>query len=440
MRRTEFEWLPFVKRATYLKACIEINTTDEKAEMLMKLIRQNKMLKVLSFIYVRYDTPVKLDELVAAINELEYLEGITCDFGFQYNAEDIGEEWKQAARFVDLLHPSKRSKLKLNMYINKVFNMMDVQILAPYIVELETYGKRICVAHLVDKFFGIRGNDGQPLVFPQLKKFTAMSCCFNIEGYGVKSVSASQFPQLKKIDFKNDSCGLLGHIDPNRNVHETYNWKPEYSGYAHVIMPSHRWQYLTELHISGTVSSSILMNIIDLNPQLQQLFVGTIWAKVPKVSDASKYSHDVFQLDAILDRLPHLVCFWIKWLNSRVVADPAAIPTKRRHNISITIGSQMSIAPSAVAYILQIPQLTSLTLEECVFVDVDETIQLLRGSDSTCGVKSFSWSPIVWNQDLALAVTEKMPLLKWFASRMCPKEHYAVFEAKYDFHGKAAFI
>ncbi|KAI8871802.1 hypothetical protein GQ42DRAFT_161788 [Ramicandelaber brevisporus] len=430
VKRFKINWLPFVKRATHLRADIRYDTTDEKAQMLMKLIRQNKMLQKLEFRFSKYDTPVKLDELAAAINGLEYLEGITCDFWFYFYAEDIGEEWKQAARFIDFLHPSKRSKLKLNMWINTVFNVMDVQALAPYIVKLETYGNRTCRAYLADKFFGIRGNDGQPLVFPQLKELSMTSCCFNIEGYGVKSVSASQFPRLKEIDLNTDSCSLLGHMDPKWNIHETCNWKPEYSGYAHVIMPSKKWQCLTDLTI-GIVSSSILMNIIDLNPQLQRLKVGSDYLYVPKENDASKYNHDEFQLDAILDRLPHLVGFLIGRLNSRVAADPAAIPLKRRHSIDIIIGCQMSISPSAAAYILQMPWLINLSFIECVFTDVDETIQLLQSSAATCGVKWFRWNPIEWDQELALTVTEKMPRLKQFIARKCPEEHRAVFEAKY---------
>ncbi|KAI8865867.1 hypothetical protein GQ42DRAFT_181663 [Ramicandelaber brevisporus] len=433
MSETKFDRLSSVKHATHLKAGIRYDTTVEKAEMLMKLIRQNKMLQKLEFRFSKYDTPVKLDELVAAINGLEYLESITCDFWFHYYAEDIGEEWKQAAWFVDLLHPSKRSKLRLKMAINKVFNVMDVQALAPYIVRLETYGDAFCTKYLADMFFNIRDNNGQPLVFPQLEELSMTSCCFNSEGYGVKSVSVSQFPQLKEIYFKIDACELLGRVDPNRDKHETYNWKPEYSGYAHIIIPSHHWQCLTDLTI-GIVSSSILTNIIDLNPQLQKLKVGSDYIYVPKENDASKYNHDVFQLNAILDRLPRLFEFEIGQLNSRIIVDPDAIPLKRRYEMKITIGYQMSIAPSAVVYILQMPRLQGLTLKECVFADVDETIQLLQSSAATCGVKGFHWNPIVWNQDLALAITEKMPRLDWFIAQKCPEEHRAVFEAKCRFY------
>ncbi|KAI8869488.1 hypothetical protein GQ42DRAFT_179245 [Ramicandelaber brevisporus] len=97
----------------------------------------------------------------------------------------------------------------------------------------------------------------------------------------------------------------------NHDEHETYNWKPEYSGYVHAIIPCQRWQCLTDLRI-GIVSSSILMDIVNLNPPLQRLAIRTEHSDAPVENDASKCNHDEFQLDTILDRLPHLVDFWIE--------------------------------------------------------------------------------------------------------------------------------
>ncbi|KAI8871421.1 hypothetical protein GQ42DRAFT_2552 [Ramicandelaber brevisporus] len=319
------------------------------------------------------------------------------------------------------------------MEIETTYNEMDVRALAPYFIKLEIYEHMICNTFLAHNFFGIKDNDGQQLVFPQLKQLRMTSCCFNCEGYTVESITASRFPQLQRLHFYSGSCDLLTHGERNENEYEKGNWKPEYSGYSHVIVPSQRWQHLTELRI-GIVSSSILMDIIHLHPQLQLLRIESKYSSMPKENDASKYNHDQFQLDTILDRLPRLVYFSIGRLNSRLVVNPAAIPATRRYSIDITIGCQMSITSSTVVYILQMPQLTNITLNECVFVDVDETIRLLQGDAATCGVKRFDWTPIEWNQDLALAVTEKMPQLEWFTGRKCPKEHRAIFESEYEFH------
>ncbi|KAI8868518.1 hypothetical protein GQ42DRAFT_40162 [Ramicandelaber brevisporus] len=68
-------------------------------------------------------------------------------------------------------------------------------------------------------------------------------------------------------------------------------------------------------------------------------------------------------------------------------------------------------------------------------MDIDETIQLLQNSAATCGVKRFQWYPVEWNQDLALAIANKMTQLKWFTGSGCPKEHRAIFEAKCVFRG-----
>ncbi|KAI8868276.1 hypothetical protein GQ42DRAFT_157208 [Ramicandelaber brevisporus] len=185
---------------------------------------------------------------------------------------------------------------------------MNVRTLAPYVVQLKISGKDPCTADLVDKFFCVRGNDGQRLMFPQLKELTMISCCLKSENYGVKSITASRLPQLQRLYFWDDPCHMLDRGELNHDEHEIHNWQPEYSGYVHIIIPSHRWHYLTELRI-GIVSSSILMDIVDLNPQLRLLIVGSEYTDVQVENDASKYNHDVFQLDTILNRLPHLPRF-----------------------------------------------------------------------------------------------------------------------------------
>ncbi|KAI8865658.1 hypothetical protein GQ42DRAFT_89744 [Ramicandelaber brevisporus] len=343
----------------------------------MESIKHLKMLRTLNLRFDEYNTPVKFDELAAAINELEYLKSITCEFGTEYGTGNTGGEWKRAADFVDLLHPSKRSKLKLKMYFYMDYNEVDVRALAPYVVELIGRGTIICNTYLAHEFFSIKDIDGQPLVFPHLKELSVTSCCFKNEGYDVKSITASRFPQLQHLYFNAFSCDLLARGDPSRNELEKHIWKPEYSGYAHIIIPSQRWQYLTCLQI-GIVSSSILMDIVDLNPLLQWLRIESEYSNVPKEDDSSKYNHDQFQLDTILDRLPHLERFSIERLNSRITVDPAATPLKRQNSIGITIGRQMSVAPSAVVYIMQMPRLKNVLFYECVFVDMDETIKLLQ--------------------------------------------------------------
>ncbi|KAI8870726.1 hypothetical protein GQ42DRAFT_162513 [Ramicandelaber brevisporus] len=429
MKLLKFDWLQFVKRTTYLSIYTSYEKTAEMIEMRMKLIKQFKMLQVLSLSFDKYDTPEMIGELAAAINGLKYLKHLTCGCSDRQSVKDEGGEWKRAASFVNLLHASVRSRLKMMMSLDKSIDETNVRTLAPYVVELMAYGNGFCIADLVHRFIGVRGKDGQPLVFPQLRKMEMSSCCFRGGNNGVNGIISSRLPQLQHLYFSTRPCHFGRVARPYRNEHETYNWKPEFSGYAHVIIPSQRWQCLTELTI-GIVSSSILMDIVGCNPQLRQLRVGSQYSNVPVENDASRCNHDKFQLETILERLPHLVRFSIEGLNSRLVVNPTAIPKKRRYNINITIGCQMSIAPSAVVYILQMPQLTSLSFYECVFVDVDETIQLLQNSTATCGAKQFDWFPIEWNQELVLAMTNKMPRLERFKAPKCPKEHRAIFEAK----------
>ncbi|KAI8874042.1 hypothetical protein GQ42DRAFT_87583 [Ramicandelaber brevisporus] len=392
----DFDWLPSVKHVTHLSADIYYTATAKEAEMLMESIKNLKMLRTLDLRFCVYDTGVMFDELAASVNELEYLERITCEYRAEYGGRNTGGEWKRAASIVDMLHPSKRSKLRLKMRIYTGFNEVDVRALAPYVVELVGRETFVCNTYLAHEFFGITDNDGQPLVFPQLKELSMTSCCFKNEGYDVKSITASRFPQLQHLHFRNHSCGLLARGERNRNEHEKYIWKPEYSGYAHIIIPSQRWQYLTSLCI-GIVSSSILMDIIGLHPQLQRLRIESEYSNVPKEDDPSKYNHDVFQLDAILDRLPHLESFSIGRLNSRITVNPAATPLKRQNSIGITIGCQMSITPSAVVYIMQMPRLKNVLFYECVFVDMDETIQLLQGDAEKFKKKLLRRNSTGWN-------------------------------------------
>ncbi|KAI8869280.1 hypothetical protein GQ42DRAFT_170011 [Ramicandelaber brevisporus] len=424
-----FDWLPFVKRAVHIKTRLYRGFTVEDADMLTKLIKQSNELQKLDLLFDGYDIPVKFDELTAAINGLKYLERIKCQFGNGYVTWDVGSEWKRTAGIVALFHHPSKSKLRLKMEFNTGFNEADVQELAPYVLKLEAYYGHICTADLADALFGIKDEDGQPLVFPQLKELRMKSCCLKNEYYGLKSITASRFPQLQCLYTSDNPCNNENIGIQNWNEHETYNWKPEYSGYPHVIVPYQRWECLTELE-TGIISSSILMDIIGLNPLLQKLTVGSKHSRGPKVNDPSKHNHDQFHIDTILNHLPHLLELEIGRLNSRIIVDSAAIPMKRRHEMLIEIGCQMSITPVAVAYILQIPQLYSLTLSECVFVDVDQTIQLLQSSTATYGVWWFNLSPLEWNHDLALAITDKMPILETFTSNTCPREDLAIFTAK----------
>ncbi|KAI8866162.1 hypothetical protein GQ42DRAFT_181487 [Ramicandelaber brevisporus] len=227
------------------------------------------------------------------------------------------------------------------MNLNTALNEAAVQALAPYIVELRTFGDGACIANLAHRFFGVRNNDGQLLVFPQLKELTTISCCFkNTYYYGVKNITVSRLPQLQILYFDDTPCGLLDRGEPSENDDVRHNWKPKYSGYPHIIVPPQRWQYLTELTIA-IISSSILMDIVNFNPQLQRLAIRTEYSDIPIRSITSVYNHDQFQIDTILDRLPHLVEFTIGRLNSRLVADSATIPPKRRRDISITIERQI---------------------------------------------------------------------------------------------------
>ncbi|KAI8870963.1 hypothetical protein GQ42DRAFT_162342 [Ramicandelaber brevisporus] len=380
----KLDWLPFVKRITYLKVGISFEGDDEEAEMLMESIKQSKMLRTLDLHVDSYHTALEFDKLAAAINELEYLERITCEFRTECTGVR-GSGWRRAANFVDLLRPSMRSKLKLKMKIETTYNEMDVRTLAPYFIKLEIYQRMLCNTYLAHEFFGIKDNDGQPLVFPQLKQFRMTSCCFKSEGYTVESIKPSRFPQLQHLHFNSGSCDFERFNRPNENEYEKYNWKPEYSGYSHIIVPSQRWQHLICLQI-GIVSSSILMDIIDIHPRLQRLrieseYFGSFFSNAPIENDASKYNHDEFQLDDIIDCLPHLVEFSIEQLNSRIVVSPAAVPATRRNSIDIFIGCHMSITPSAAVYIMQIPRLKNASFIYCTFVDMDETINLLQGDD-----------------------------------------------------------
>ncbi|KAI8873457.1 hypothetical protein GQ42DRAFT_30096 [Ramicandelaber brevisporus] len=426
-----FDWLPFVKHAVHLNTKNYCKSTAEIAEILIKLIMQSEMLRTLNLRLDKYEPRLKLDELAAAINGLNYLECIICDFGVQSNPEEEKSEWRRVASFVDLLHPSKKSKLRLNMKLNTVVNAMDVRALAPYIVELRKYGDVVCTTGLAHELFSVRDSNRQQLVFPQLKVLLMGTCCFSLEHYDVKSITTNQLPQLERIYLRFGSFDVLDRGESNENEHEVHYWKSEHSSLAHIIVPSQRWQYVTELTI-GYIPSSILMDTISLCPQLRRLNTRVGISEVPAENDASRYNHDEVQLDAILDRLPYLVNFTIGGGHSRLVADPAAIPAKRRYDIDITIAfaSHMSIAPSAAVYILQMPQLTELIFNDGVFVDVDETIRLLRGSAGTCGVKEFHWHSTVWNQDLALAVTEKMPRLERFVGRNCPEDYRDAFNVK----------
>ncbi|KAI8869279.1 hypothetical protein GQ42DRAFT_30417 [Ramicandelaber brevisporus] len=240
-----FDWLPFVKRAVHIKTKIYNTFSAEEAEMLVKLIKQSKELRVLDLHFATYGARINFDELAAAINELKYLERIKCQFGNDSGVWDRGNEWKRAIDLVELLHPSARSKLRMRMNFDKFSDDVDVQALAPYIVKLVGFVNVACTKPFVHEFFGVCDNDGQLLAFPQLKELSMTSCCFDIEEYDVNSIKASRFPQLQSLYFRSKPCNSENLGRQSENEHETYNWKPEYSGYPHVIVSSQRWECLT---------------------------------------------------------------------------------------------------------------------------------------------------------------------------------------------------
>ncbi|KAI8865869.1 hypothetical protein GQ42DRAFT_85712 [Ramicandelaber brevisporus] len=101
------------------------------------------------------------------------------------------------------------------------------------------------------------------------------------------------------------------------------------------------------------------------------------------------------------------------------------------HNIRFKIGNRLFLTPSAAVYLVQVPQLEYLKVCETTCVDIDETIRLLNGCAKSESIRHFTWSPIEWHHELALAMVMKMPNLDQFSARRCPEKYRAAFEQKY---------
>ncbi|KAI8869304.1 hypothetical protein GQ42DRAFT_30406 [Ramicandelaber brevisporus] len=436
------DWIPFVNKATRLSASLYTDSPLNEVSMVLQCLREIKSLRI---VYLRVDgiptTGMEVVELARAFNELEVIYCI--DILFQDDTVSNSREyWVKIIEFVEALHPSKRAKLKLTMNFDNSVTTQHVRALAPYLVELNVVANRFQPS-TINETRNILGGNSVSAVgvdtgygFPRLEKLVMEFCRLHQRFYDFKDVTPARIPRLRQLsfvprpcnpdDYEQESASDVGQI-----------WKPKFSNYAHVVVPSHHWPNLVHLHI-GVISSERLMNIINLNPQLQDLTInpGMLLGEKSTQNSAmfsvENFSHDVFKIDEILDQLPRLRIFTIAKLHAVVDAGLGSTPLERHRGITVEIGSQMAVTPVAIKHVLQMQQLTGLTFHQFVFTDVDKTINILRDCDGSCGVRWFSWHPIDWNQELALAMTAKMPKLDFVSVQSIPKMYRAYFKDRYN--------
>ncbi|KAI8868203.1 hypothetical protein GQ42DRAFT_46075 [Ramicandelaber brevisporus] len=432
------DWLKYVSRATKLAAIIRPYTRPDSINKLIKCLQQIKTLRIVSLrLSDNTKALVEMVEIAKAINELVFISciNIRC---LDYKTMPNHGQWMRIIEFVEALFPSKRSKLELQLNIDSSITAQQVKALAPYLTNIYAINRReICMTKV---FQGIFGSDDAALTFPRLGSIRVISCCLQPQVYVFNDVAPVRFPRLHTLHLIQEPCVS------SKNNHEQigasidgFIWKPEFSNYAHVAIPSYHWPNLVYLNI-GVISSERLMNIIRLHPQLQCLTISPSLEPAEQGTQNStvfyvdNFSYDVFKIDEILEQLPRLRIFRIDKLHAVVDADFGSIPLERRHKIEIHIRDRMAVTPAAIKYLLQMQQLNTLWIYKSIFVDIDATIECLRASKAISGVRSFDWQPIDWNQELLLAMTAKMPNLARLSTRECPDEYRAIFEEeKYEF-------
>ncbi|KAI8868496.1 hypothetical protein GQ42DRAFT_170801 [Ramicandelaber brevisporus] len=435
----EVDWLKYVNRATRLTAFLYSNSPDNVGR-LTKYLQQIKTLRIIDLVFDScHESLPGMVEIAKAINELELISHIRVQLPDNIKMTILAQ-WTNVIEFVETLHSSKQSKLVLEINFDDSVTAQQVRTLAPYLAKLYAVDNRFTSdttyrnRDIISDDFASAAGTGTEYALPRLEYIMMEICCLHPQFYDFKDVTPTCAPRLCCVSYSARRCTSC-RLEQINIYDNGLIWKSEFNSFAHVVVPSHHWPNLVHLRI-GTISSERLMNIIGLNPQLQYLTINpgmdpdkyTIWDR--EIFTTDNFNHDVFKIDKILEKLPHLRTLTIAKLYAAIDAELGSIPPKRHRDITVEIGSQMAATPAAINYLLQMQQLTELQFHQFAFTDVDETIKLLRDSAGSCGARSFTWHPIEWNQELALAMTAKMPKLAKFSTKQCPENYRAVFKEK----------
>ncbi|KAI8870453.1 hypothetical protein GQ42DRAFT_15613 [Ramicandelaber brevisporus] len=169
-------------------------------------------------------------------------------------------------------------------------------LLSPHLTTIpDTYGsvsRSLCRAHhnrIIYRLQNPSGND-EAAVFSQLESLRISLCCASSAVYDYADFTPTKFPRVDKLDITIFNC-----------EQDTMSTDPDF---VHPVL-SQCWPTVSNMKFDGITTSSALHAILDLNPQVTNLHVETVYIGL-NTTQSNRFS-----LADILKRLPMLDTLYI---------------------------------------------------------------------------------------------------------------------------------
>ncbi|KAI8868791.1 hypothetical protein GQ42DRAFT_36001 [Ramicandelaber brevisporus] len=341
------------------------------------------------------------------------LQVLTIYFGIGYEEEDKQtKSWADLSAVVQTISPLRPSiSLQIDMsgYYSTIFpTPAQMKILGPHLTnvpiidELETeYG---CRAIRNRQIFSPIGSCDDPLVFGQLRELRLRVCCLSPHLYDYSDFTPAKFPVMESMMAADDVCS---HRSGGAS-----------SAINNVLLQ--QWSKLKDLILGGGcwLTPSTMDKLVELNPQLKHLNTG--------LSRNTVGTDDVFMLERVAGRLPHLTSFILQvsrstlvdsdWLQATSLVDIRSSKLTHVQMAGFKLGHRL------FEVLLALPNLQMMVFSRCTLAEPELVMNVFKKhrhtakEDATAGIGYLTIStPLIdsnWSAELVLEMVAALPHLQ----------------------------
>ncbi|KAI8869489.1 hypothetical protein GQ42DRAFT_163372 [Ramicandelaber brevisporus] len=354
----------------------------------------------------------------------------TAQYNRDYNDEEEEKLWPDLSAFVQTLSPLRPSiNLKIDMGRYSCINVptpAQMDIPRPHLTTTPSLDKVEnedgCVALRNRQLFSPRGTRDDPLVFGKLCVLRLRICCASPLLFDYSDFTPAKFPAMKWMNITEFECS-----------HQAVEGVDS----AMQVLLLQKWPKLKDLQVNGDgLTLSTLDTLIELNPQLTYLLA--------RIRGNIGDTDNVFMLERVADRLPHLTTFVLNGAASMLVdsdwLQTACLVYIRSSKLRFISFSNFTLAPRLFEVLLTLPKLYTLSFWDCVLIEPKLVMNVFKKHRQTIkesakvGINKLTIStPEVnnnWSTELVLELIACLPHLKSFttygndALRNAIKEEY----------------
>ncbi|KAI8873869.1 hypothetical protein GQ42DRAFT_176171 [Ramicandelaber brevisporus] len=329
-----------------------------------------------------------------------------------YDDDDEEKLWPDLSSFVQTLSPLRPSiNLKIDMSgYSCIYAPTPAQmdIPRPYLASTPSLDKLDnedgCMALLNRQIFSPSGTRDNPLVFGRLDRLYISACCSSPLLFDYSDFTPAKFPVMECMNITEVKCN-----------HQT----AEGADSAIQVLLLQKWPMLSRLNVDvNGLTLSTLDRSIELNPQLTSLYI-QIRGNINDVDN-------VFNLERLAGRLPHLTSFTLYGGSSNVVdsewLQTDSLVDVRSSKLAYVTIRRTTVTPQLLEVLLALPSLRDVSLWNCVLVEPELVMNVLKMHRETVkegtkvGIRRLtisSWhTDGCWTTELGLELVACLPHLR----------------------------